>query len=167
MKRRVTGIVAVFVFCTAVLALVSNVYADPGSSAGRFISNNDGTVVDTRTGLMWAANDNGAKVTWQEAKEYCEKFRGGGYADWRMPTVKELAGLYDKHEPGYRPECAIYNWKVYLTDSIKLTGASCWAAEAKGNQAKCFMFDYGCRSLMFKSVDFIMRALPVRNCLVN
>ena len=64
----------------------------------------NGTVKDAKTGLMWAAKDNGRDVTWQEAKEYCEKYRGGGYTDWRMPTQDELAGLYDKDMRGYRPE---------------------------------------------------------------
>jgi len=37
---------------------------------GRFIAYDNGTVQDTKTGLMWAAKDNGRIVTWQEAKEY-------------------------------------------------------------------------------------------------
>jgi hypothetical protein len=133
------------------------------SEINRFLSYDDGTVLDTSTGLMWAARDNGASTTWQEAKEYCEKYNAGGYTDWRLPTVTELKSLYDGKEPGYRPECAVYDWKVYLTDKIRLTGASPWAAGDHGAEAECFMFDYGCRSRMFKSLSFIMRALPVRD----
>jgi len=62
---------------------------------GRFTAYDDGTVLDTRTGLMWAAKDNGADINWPNAKRYCENYRGGGYTDWRMPTQDELAGLYD------------------------------------------------------------------------
>lgn len=62
---------------------------------GRFISYDDGTVRDTQTNLMWAAKDNGRDINWANAKSYCEKYRGGGYMDWRMPTQYELAGLYD------------------------------------------------------------------------
>jgi hypothetical protein len=133
----------------------------------RFISNDNGAVLDNRTGLMWAAHDNGTSATWQEAKKYCEEYAGGGYNDWRMPTIKELKTLYDKHEPGYRPECAVYDWKVYLTDKIHLSGGSVWSSEDRGTEAECLLFDYGCSTRMFKSVNYIMRALPVRNRLAN
>src|SRR5271157_3353252 len=62
---------------------------------GRFIAYDNGTVLDTRTNLMWAAKDNGSDIEWQDAKFYCENYRGGGYKDWRMPTLDELEGLYD------------------------------------------------------------------------
>ena len=128
----------------------------------RFSLCDDGIVQDSDTGLVWAAHDNGAAVTWEEAKNYCSNYRGGGYTDWRMPTVEELATLFDKNEKGYRPACAIYNWKIFIPDKIQLTGAAAWASEDHGLEAECFMFDYGCRSRMFKPVSFIMRALPVR-----
>ena len=35
---------------------------------GRFIAYNNGTVLDTGTGMMWAASDNGSGITWQGAK---------------------------------------------------------------------------------------------------
>ncbi len=62
---------------------------------GRFTAYDDGTVLDTRTNLMWAAKDNGSDISWQGAKSYCENYRGGGYSDWRMPMQNGLAGLYD------------------------------------------------------------------------
>jgi uncharacterized caspase-like protein len=54
---------------------------------GRFIAYDNGTVMDTLTNLMWAAKDNGSDINWTDAKSYCENYRGGGYADWRMPTL--------------------------------------------------------------------------------
>jgi hypothetical protein len=33
----------------------------------RFIAYDDGTVLDTRTGLMWAAQDNGRNIEWADA----------------------------------------------------------------------------------------------------
>ena len=65
------------------------------SRDGRFIAYDNGTVKDTEKGLMWAAKDNGKDINWKDAKRYCENYRGGGYTDWRMPTLDELAGLYD------------------------------------------------------------------------
>jgi hypothetical protein len=46
---------------------------------GRFIAYDNGTVLDTKTSLMWAAKDNGRDTTWESGKSYCENYRGGGY----------------------------------------------------------------------------------------
>jgi hypothetical protein len=47
----------------------------------RFIAYDNGTVLDTRTNLMWAAKDNGYSLIWADAVFYCENYRGGGYTD--------------------------------------------------------------------------------------
>ncbi|MCK9390111.1 MAG: SUMF1/EgtB/PvdO family nonheme iron enzyme, partial [Syntrophales bacterium] len=67
------------------------------SRDGAFIAFDNGTVLDTRTNLMWMAEaeDNWEEVNWQNAKRYCEDYRGGGYTDWRMPKVIELEELYN------------------------------------------------------------------------
>jgi hypothetical protein len=167
MKRTllIIGIAALFIILAVTIAFIKSSKETDNSISEekRFISNPDGTVLDTRTGLMWAAHDNGGAATWKEAKKYCENYAGGGYKDWRMPTVEELRTLYDKHEPGYRPECAVYDWKVYLTAKIHLSGGSAWTPEDHGSEAECLLFDYGRPTRMFKSVNYIMRALPVRS----
>jgi hypothetical protein len=56
--------------------------------------NGDGTVTDSVTGLMWA-QALGEKVTWREAMAGAASFALAGYADWRMPTIKELYSLID------------------------------------------------------------------------
>ena len=48
------------------------------------------------TGLMWAGEDNGRNINWREATKYCRDLRLGGYADWRLATIEELEGVYDK-----------------------------------------------------------------------
>jgi hypothetical protein len=54
--------------------------------------NNDGTVSDNVTGLMWQQNP-GNKKTYAEAVAGASKCRTGGYKDWRLPTIKELYSL--------------------------------------------------------------------------
>ena len=39
---------------------------------GRFIAFSQGLVKDTKTGLMWAARDNGSDITWGGARSYCK-----------------------------------------------------------------------------------------------
>lgn len=54
--------------------------------------NGDGTVTDLNTGLMWQ-QDPGEKMTYDEALEAVKSFHLAGYADWRLPTIKELYSL--------------------------------------------------------------------------
>lgn len=64
--------------------------------------NGDGTVSDLNTGLMWV-KARGEKMTWDSAVAGAKTCRVGGYADWRMPTIKELyslinfTGFFDFH----------------------------------------------------------------------
>ncbi len=126
---------------------------------GRFIAYNNGTVLDTRTNLMWAAKDNGSDIQWAKAKSYCENYRGGGYTDWRMPTQDELAGLYDNTKT-YRSACGD---DVHLTELIRLTCYWAWASETRGSEAAYFDFGSGTRGWSHRSYDFGGRAFPVRS----
>jgi hypothetical protein len=58
------------------------------------VNNGNGTVTDTRTGLVWQQGEAGA-MTWGNALSYCEGFSLGGHSDWRLPDVKELESLTD------------------------------------------------------------------------
>jgi hypothetical protein len=137
---------------------------------GRFIAYNDGTVLDTRTNLMWAAKDNGSRIGWVEAKSYCENYRGGGYKDWRMPTQDELASLYDKSKT-YKDTCGVlWNNNVHLTELIRLTCMYIWASESKAGEGRAgylagqFIFEDGTRFWQIASATMnpYPRALPVR-----
>jgi hypothetical protein len=128
---------------------------------GRFIAYDNGTVLDTRTNLMWAARDNGSNINWVNAKSYCENYRGGGYADWRMPTQNELAGLYDANK-SQKVECGSPPNHI-TTDLIYLTCWWVWGSETRGSDAAGFHFGNGPRSLMPQSYASTARALPVRS----
>jgi len=119
----------------------------------RFITSDDGTVLDTRTNLMWASKDNNQGVSWKEAKKYCENYRGGGYNDWRLPTLQELEGLYDPAITG--------NYGYGITSLIELTHCCPWASDVKGVY---YNFDgsgraHASRFFLFRT----FRALPVRS----
>jgi hypothetical protein len=59
-----------------------------------FIDNDDETVSDTATGLMWMKNDSSEGMIWQDALSYCET-RSDNYDDWRLPNAKELQSIVD------------------------------------------------------------------------
>jgi hypothetical protein len=122
---------------------------------GRFFAYDDGTVLDRRTNLMWAAKDNGSDINWRRAKIYCENYRGGGYTDWRMPTLKELAELFDRSVSGHNG--------VHLTRQITLTRGYLLALETRGSDVAMFDF-FGDGILNWVSqYHAYFRALPVRS----
>jgi len=128
----------------------------------RFIAYDNGTVMDTKTNLMWAAKDNGSDIGWSEAKFYCENYRGGGFKDWRMPTLDELVGLYNAHKA--RPAAGARHNNIHVaTELIDITGLYLWASETSTttNEGAIFDFNAGIRSAF--AINMTMsRALPVR-----
>jgi len=60
-----------------------------------FVDNNDGTISDIATGLMWTQNDSEKAMNWQQSLEYCENLTLAGYDDWRLPNAKELQSIVD------------------------------------------------------------------------
>lgn len=66
-----------------------------GAFVNSFVDNNDGTVTDRATGLMWEKSGS-PFLSNRRAKNYIEQLndrRFAGHSDWRMPTVEELASL--------------------------------------------------------------------------
>jgi hypothetical protein len=130
---------------------------------GHFIAYSDATVLDTETGLMWSAADNGGNATWGSAVTYCRNYRGGGYRDWRMPTAEELKTLYDKNR-GY-PYGRQTRWTVHLTGLIHLSGPNIWSSDRKDSDAIRINFIYGTKNPTHPGGGSLRRgiaALPVR-----
>jgi hypothetical protein len=80
------------------------------SPTPRFTDNNNGTVTDNLTGLIWmknASNDNGASgfgpQTWAQALSAAATLANGSHdltdgskaGDWRLPNLRELLSLVD------------------------------------------------------------------------
>ena len=127
----------------------------PVIAADRFVNNGDGTVTDTKTGLMWSAKDNGTHISWTKARSYCQSYSGGDHTDWRMPTLAELKTLYDpviQNDRGY-----------HITPLVSTTAESCWASETRDNEAARFNFTYGQEYWLRQSHTGAGRALPVRS----
>ncbi|WP_406683517.1 DUF1566 domain-containing protein [Seonamhaeicola sp. MEBiC1930] len=60
-----------------------------------FVDNNDGTVTDNATGLMWQKADDGTGRNWKSALDYAENLELASYSDWRLPNAKELQSIVD------------------------------------------------------------------------
>lgn len=87
-------------------------YYEKGWDEGdRFTDNEDGTITDNATGLMWpkdlegAATNSGAIVVWLAAINFAEALDFAGHQDWRVPNWLELISIGD--HSAYSP--AIYD----------------------------------------------------------
>jgi len=71
-----------------------------------FTINDDNTITDHQTGLMWkrclegqkgknCQNDKAQSYTWSKAFEYAKKHKFATYSDWRIPKRKELASIIE------------------------------------------------------------------------
>ncbi len=63
------------------------------TSMGDFVDNEDGTVTDQRTGLLWQRAEDGTERNYEEALTYCQSLSLAGHHDWRLPRKEELAKL--------------------------------------------------------------------------
>ncbi|MCP4538200.1 MAG: DUF1566 domain-containing protein, partial [Chloroflexi bacterium] len=63
-----------------------------------FGNNGDSTITDSATDLMWAQNDSGSGLNWEQALAWVETQNAANYLghdDWRLPNVKELQSIVD------------------------------------------------------------------------
>lgn len=129
--------------------------ADEQSKNERFQPMADNIVLDTQTGLMWAAQDNGKDINWYDAQVYYKEYRAGGYTDWRIPSLKELATLYtpdSQNRDGY-----------FITDAIKITDCCMWSSYDTMGGTLAFSFKTGKKPAPRYGDSYQLRVLPVRS----
>ena len=88
------------------------------------VDNGDGTTTDLLTGLIWQQGDSTAS-NWESSLAYCENLALGGYADWRVPNIKELSSIIDiRYKPAinheFFPRVACGDWSEYWTSTSYL-----------------------------------------------
>ncbi|WP_034763539.1 DUF1566 domain-containing protein [Chrysiogenes arsenatis] len=81
----------------------------PTTPDSRFTIHNDGTVTDTKTGLMWqrcslgqtwdstntTCSTDTSNHNWQQALAAAEASTFAGYNDWKLPNQKELSSIVE------------------------------------------------------------------------
>ncbi|MBT8374774.1 MAG: DUF1566 domain-containing protein [Deltaproteobacteria bacterium] len=93
------------------------------SGKRRYVSNNNGTFTDKKTGLTWCLLDSKAALNtcldYKSAQKYVKSLKTGGFRDWRLPYSNELAAIY-KSEPFFPDNRA----KWYWTSEVFIKGYS-------------------------------------------
>jgi hypothetical protein len=136
---------ALIITVTAVMAVAAQSPTEGPTSAQQ--TQVRGYWIDPSTKLIWAAKDNGQDVTWHKAMKYCRDLRLGGYSDWRLASVGELQGIYDKdaNAPGLAgPDHGPSTWHV--KGNLFLTGNQ-WSSERSNDDrghpsAYAWYFDF-------------------------
>jgi len=132
----------------------------------RFKDNNDGTVTDNATGLLWLKNANPfGSVTWQDALNMCNALKSGdaGLTDgsvagqWRLPNIREAESLVDYGQeapclPAGHPFAATVRPSSYWTS----TSVTIEPTEA-------MFIIYGVGPSIFENKEHPFFAWPVRN----
>ncbi|MBK9654519.1 MAG: protein kinase [Rhodanobacteraceae bacterium] len=122
----------------------------------RYIAADLDSVRDHKTGLLWAASDNGADIDWLDAGKYCASLGAG----WQLPSLPDLMSLYD--ETGtFTRNCGESICKV--TPAITVTAGYHWSRiPAEESRAWVVDFANGARQSMAVINPFFIRALCVR-----
>lgn len=101
-----------------------DIYKNPqGAFVSDFTDNNDGTVTDRATGLMWQKSGSPGSLDNSAARRYIKqlnKQRFANYVDWRMPTLEELASLLKRTGAS----------GIYIDSVFDIQQTSCWSADS-------------------------------------
>jgi len=93
-----------------------------GDFKNDFIDNNNGTVTDRVTGLMWQKSGSQRSVDRNGANRYLNKLNKdqfAGYSDWRLPTIEEIASLLEQNKKNGIHVNSIFDIKQY----------KCWSSD--------------------------------------
>ncbi len=115
----------------------------------------EGVYCDPDTNLMWAIQDNGKDITWPDAEKYCKNLTLAGLSGWELPTVDELAKLYDPQSSN--------DYKI--RKPFRLIGYWVWSSTLEGSgYAWALRFDEAGKPASASHVEFSynFRALCVR-----
>lgn len=100
-----------------------------------YTNNNDGTITDNVTGLMWQRVD-GGEMTLENAKKYADTLSLGLYTDWRLPTPLEAYTLmnHNNNNPAldrdFFPNSGAQYWWTSATQFND--PGKCWVTNAGG-----------------------------------
>lgn len=121
---------------------VKCVRGSAGYGQSSFVDNGDGTITDGATGLMWAQNDSGSGMNWEQALASVITRNNAnylGHSDWRLPNAKELQSLVDYTRAPATTSSAAIDPLFHVTGITNEAGQadfpSYWSSTTHGSMA--------------------------------
>lgn len=136
----------------------------------RFKDNNDGTVTDPGTNLMWTQNANlpADQMLFYDAINYVESMNRGdvpnfGYTDWRLPELEELQSImdyttYTTRGHGVTPGHPFTNVQLQKYGDYPVGSVYFWVSETS------WLFSLYCRVVGRNVGACLGYVWPVRHC---
>jgi hypothetical protein len=97
--------------------------ASIGDIENQYVNNEDGTVTDRKTGLMWLKSYE-IRENIVETRDYVQRLnqnKFAGFSDWRIPTLNEIASLVAK-----KPSAKLNSGRESYLDAIFDARPYCW-----------------------------------------
>jgi len=118
------------------------------SVVNRFSKDERSIIFDTKTNLEWLVGPD-KDTTWDESKAWVKSLGGG----WRLPTVKELQGLYEEGK-GTRNIDPVFGMSGWWVWSVEKKSSSC---------ARAFYFYCGFEYSLYRGYSLRHRGFSVRS----
>jgi hypothetical protein len=128
---------------------------------GKEIDRGGGVLEQVSSGLLWTQRDNGADITREGARHYCEQLptSGGG---WRLPSSRDLQNLFLDAVGTKAVPCGEYSCGVPSGFSFSTYGF--WAGDVNSSGKEPFQdFQSGYGGEAPAGFSYHIRALCVRN----
>lgn len=109
-----------------------------------YTDNDDGTVTDNVTGLVWQKDCDGILYTFDDAINYCENLSLAGYNDWYLPSRRELTRIVDEGQLTSKINAVFTGnptgyYYSFWTSTIKSPSFPfCVSFTANGDQGSCY-----------------------------
>jgi len=116
------------------------------------LEDDNNSVRDHKTGLIWQRADDGIQRNWEAAKQYCADSILGGKSTWRLPRSDELQTIvdYTRYNPSMDPVFAppftgsifwSYSASVHFPDYAWTVlfneGSTSWGKKTDGYSVRC------------------------------
>ncbi|MDM8541972.1 DUF1566 domain-containing protein [Desulfococcaceae bacterium HSG9] len=106
-----------------------------GDFKNDFQDNNNGTVTDRKTGLMWQQSGSDNLMQYKDTDDYVRRLNNkglAGYNDWRLATIEELASLLERQEINGRYIDPVFDKKQW----------KCWSADKYGSSGLAWFVNF-------------------------